>query len=51
MNAVGFAGALAATAAGLADWMDIDPPRYADRMHPELSGLLRSYSIFMGRVW
>ena len=24
---------------------------YADRMHPELSGLLRSYSIFMGRVW
>jgi len=24
---------------------------YADRMHPDLSGQLRSYTVFMGRVW
>jgi len=24
---------------------------YADRMHPDLSGQLRSYTVFMGRMW
>jgi hypothetical protein len=24
---------------------------YADRMHPDLSGQLRSYTVFLGRIW